>query len=239
MRVYIDGFNLYFGGKRQAGSTRGWKWLNLRALSEGVAASRWGGKGAVVEKVTLFTAVLNSAADPGAYARQAIYLKALQMHRAVDHIEYGVFIEKTKKRPLAVGMTGGRPNIVRPGPPLLVRDPSGVPLGGCDFLVEVADREEKGSDVNLASHLLIDALSGAMDAAVVISNDSDLALPVREVRQKMSVGTVNPDGQVIAKSLRPPAGPGTGHWFHRLTLTELQAHQLPDPCGPFAKPGTW
>jgi len=49
-------------------------------------------------------------------------------------------------------------------------------------MAPVADTEEKGSDVNVATHLLLDALAQppAMDAAIVISNDSDLELPVRE-----------------------------------------------------------
>ena len=41
--------------------------------------------------------------------------------------------------------------------------------------------EEKGSDVNLALHLLNDAWKGLFDAAVVISNDTDLITPIRMV----------------------------------------------------------
>lgn len=59
-------------------------------------------------------------------------------------------------------------------------------------MVSVARREEKGSDVNVASHLLIDIFEQRVDAAVVISNDSDLALPVRHARQRVPVGLVNP-----------------------------------------------
>ena len=40
-------------------------------------------------------------------------------------------------------------------------------------MVSVARREEKGSDVNVATHLLIDACDNNIEAAVVISNDSD------------------------------------------------------------------
>lgn len=41
--------------------------------------------------------------------------------------------------------------------------------------------EEKGSDVNLAAHLLNDAWKGVFDAAVVVSNDTDLVEPIRMV----------------------------------------------------------
>lgn len=41
--------------------------------------------------------------------------------------------------------------------------------------------EEKGSDVNLATMLLLDGCGRKYDVAMVISNDSDLALPIRMV----------------------------------------------------------
>ncbi len=48
--------------------------------------------------------------------------------------------------------------------------------------VQVMKSEEKGSDVNLAAHLLVDAFVD--DYEVDVSNDSDLAEPIRLVRQK-------------------------------------------------------
>ena len=41
--------------------------------------------------------------------------------------------------------------------------------------VKVWKNEEKGSDVNIAVHVLNDAWQNAHDCAVVVSNDSDLA----------------------------------------------------------------
>ncbi len=46
---------------------------------------------------------------------------------------------------------------------------------------EVIKTEEKGSDVNLASYLLLDAFNGEYDRAVVISADSDLCRPIEMV----------------------------------------------------------
>jgi hypothetical protein len=40
--------------------------------------------------------------------------------------------------------------------------------------------EEKGSDVNLATRLILDGLDGLWEEAIVISNDSDLESPIRE-----------------------------------------------------------
>jgi hypothetical protein len=60
-------------------------------------------------------------------------------------------------------------------------------------MASVARREEKGSDVNVASHMLVDVLEGSMDAAVVVSNDSDLKMPVDVVRQHVPLGPHEPD----------------------------------------------
>ena len=47
---------------------------------------------------------------------------------------------------------------------------------------EVVRTEEKGSDVNLAVHLLNDGWLDAYDCAVVVSNDSDIAEAMRLVK---------------------------------------------------------
>jgi len=45
---------------------------------------------------------------------------------------------------------------------------NGTPVPDATFMASVATYEEKGSDVNVASHLLIDVLASGFDAAVVI-----------------------------------------------------------------------
>ena len=44
--------------------------------------------------------------------------------------------------------------------------------------------EEKMTDVNIATQLLIDAFEGRFDTALIISGDSDLTTPIRRVRQR-------------------------------------------------------
>ena len=74
--------------------------------------------------------------------------------------------------------------------------------------VRVVKYEEKGTDVNLATHLLLDAFDGDCEGALVISNDSDLTEPIRVVRERFGrpVGVAfpilnrNPDGK-----RRPPS----------------------------------
>ena len=72
--------------------------------------------------------------------------------------------------------------------------------------VEVHTREEKGSDVNLAAHLLNDAWHRRFDSAAVISNDTDLVTPIRMVREEQGkpVYIICPR-QVVAKELKDAA----------------------------------
>jgi hypothetical protein len=105
--------------------------------------------------------------------------------------------------------------------------------------VWVDKTEEKGSDVNLASHLLRDAYTGKFEIAVLITNDSDFAEPVRIVAQELSlpVGILNPH-QFHSRELRQYAT-----FLKRIRQADLAASQFPrtvaDREGTFAKPTGW
>jgi len=51
--------------------------------------------------------------------------------------------------------------------------------------VQVIKTEEKGSDVNLATYLLLDAFAANCELRVVVSNDSDLKEPIRVMCHEM------------------------------------------------------
>lgn len=72
---------------------------------------------------------------------------------------------------------------------------------------KVIKTEEKGSDVNIATHLLVDAFHNNFELAVVVSNDSDLLAPIQVVTREFNkpVGLLNP---------------------HRNTSVTLQPHVL-------------
>jgi hypothetical protein len=107
-------------------------------------------------------------------------------------------------------------------------------------MVSYAHREEKGSDVNVASHLLVDVLTGRSDAAVVVSNDSDLRFPAQITRQHVPVGVINPSGNHMAGALRGLAHDGVGrHWWRQLTAAEIRSFQLTDPAGGHTRPVGW
>ena len=63
--------------------------------------------------------------------------------------------------------------------------------------MEVLDTEEKGSDVNLASYMLMDGFDDDYELAVVVSNDSDLELPIRMARTRLGkqIGVFDPSSR--------------------------------------------
>ena len=94
--------------------------------------------------------------------------------------------------------------------------------------------------MNVASHLLVDVLDGDVDAAIVISNDSDLAFPLATARARVPVGTVNPSRTYLAGKLRGLPGDGVGrHWWRQLNASDFTRNQLPDPAAGYAKPSPW
>lgn len=240
--VYIDGFNLYYGAKFIMGGSGvpGWRWLDLRKLSDAIVARESGWTGAMVTRVVYCTARVRGASNSTAQNDQDTYLRALQASKSADVSEEGYFAERVAVAPLAKKGPKGKPVLVTADWPLMVQDAQGVAVADARFMVQVARREEKGSDVNVASHLLIDAYEGRIDAAVVISNDSDLAYPVRMMRQKVPLGLVNPTKNFNAGALNgnPSDGVG-GHWWYKLAASDLTSSQLGSPIGKITKPVGW
>jgi len=97
--------------------------------------------------------------------------------------------------------------------------------------------EEKGSDVNLATYLLMDAFQKRFDVAVVLTNDTDLVEPIRVVNQQLNkpVGLICP-GPIVARSLREVVG-----FVRHITRSRLAASQFPDPIPSttIRKPVSW
>lgn len=239
--VYIDGFNLYYGGRDLCGrGIGGWRWLDVRRLAQDLIDRRNDWSDARIERVIYCTARIQASTNPTGHREQDVYLKALQKGNAVDWIEYGHYVSRVKRAPLAVEDRKGRPVLTRPEWPLKVQDGSGHPVPDARFIVSVAKREEKGSDVNVAAHLLLDVMQGNIDCAIVISNDSDLRLPIQEARTRIPVGTVNPSRAHLAGDLRGRPDDGVGaHWWVQLKAGDFRRNQLPNPCGGQTKPSPW
>jgi hypothetical protein len=160
--IYVDGFNLYF---RMLQKRPALKWLNVNALAERVLSPPQN----QVVAVRYYAARVSGRLDPHAPARQQVYLDALATVPAIS-VHMGMFLSKEKFASL-VHPPEFRPRLATP-----------LPQPWPD-VVRVLKVEEKGSDVNLACHLLLDAFQGNFDVAAVLSNDSDLVEPIRIVTQ--------------------------------------------------------
>jgi uncharacterized LabA/DUF88 family protein len=144
-----------------------------------------------------------------------MYLRALALNSKVE-VYFGHFLSHPVRMPIcdaAGAITGQYANVLK--------------------------TEEKGSDVNLAAHMLLDAHKNEFDQAVVISNDSDLLTPVRFVRRefKKRVGILNPHrrpSQVLSREadfVRPIR--------HGALQASQYADQLVDRNGTFSRPKRW
>lgn len=207
-----------------------------------------GWRDANIARVIYCTARVDKVDSPSGSLDQAIYLEALQEAGSVDVISEGRYVSWAKEEPL-VNETNGtfRPTLYERTDEawdsrLPLRDArSSNQLNSSPMVMAtIRKREEKGSDVNVASHLLFDVLTGAVDGAIVVSNDSDLELPLRMARERVPVGTVNPSTNPTAGALkgRPSDGVG-GHWWRRLTAESFRASQLPPEVGRLRRPTDW
>lgn len=103
----------------------------------------------------------------------------------------------------------------------------------------VVKTEEKGSDVNIATMLLVDAFDDLFDCAVLVSNDSDLKEPLAIVRQRFgkTIGLLNPQKNA-SRALLPLAHFVKPIRYSALNLAQFPA-QLADTTGTFTKPVRW
>ena len=108
--------------------------------------------------------------------------------------------------------------------------------------VQVMKSEEKGSDVNIATYLLVDAFDDEYETAVVVTNDSDLAEPIRLVRQKFKKKVL------VLHPCRPGRNPASNYarwprnrcsWIPRCCPLANLPGTLTDAHGTIHKPATW
>jgi uncharacterized LabA/DUF88 family protein len=190
-----------------------YKWLDLSKLCQALLPRH------EIHRIRYFTALVHSRSnDLKAPQRQQIYIRALKTIPNLT-MEFGQFRSRIKERPLVTPRQGQPRN------------------------VKIYDTEEKGTDVNLATYLLMDGYEDDFEQAVIISNDADLALPIGIVRNKLQrpVGIVNPNidrKEGMPKELRDAAT-----FNRRLRESVLEKCQflptLQDAKGTITKPDTW
>lgn len=189
-----------------------YKWLDILKLSRTILQ-----KHHRIHRIRYFTAMVQGREnDPQQPQRQQMFLRALKTIPNLS-IHLGRFLSHPRRMPL-----------VSP------------PVNGPDF-AEVIRTEEKGSDVNLATYLLVDAFDSDYECAVLITNDSDLLEPVKLVRTKFrrAVGILNP---------HPPENTAwalmhAATFYRHIRTGALQSSQFPqtlqDATGTFHKPSAW
>lgn len=186
-----------------------YKWLDIAALC-GLLL-----KGDTVNRIRYFTArVQAEPRDPDKPTRQGLYLRALRTTPNLT-IHYGHYLS----HPVRMALTD--------------------PVRGQLRTVEVMKTEEKGSDVNIATFLLLDAFDADYELAVVISNDSDLLLPIQTVRRRfgLNIGVLNPQQKPSVVLQRE------ADFFRPIRQGPLSGSQFPatltDARGTFTKPTGW
>lgn len=170
------------------------KWLNILELASDFLEPE-----DQIDMVRYFTArVSPRAGNPTAPRDQQLYLSALGTIPIVK-LHYGRFLPKNKWRPIA--------------------HPTWEP----PVMVQIMDTEEKGSDVNLAVHMLNDGLTDQYDAALLFSQDTDLCECMKLVREAdKQVGLVCLDGREPNKRLAKHAS-----FIRHITAGRLAAAQFP------------
>ena len=186
-----------------------YKWLDLNRLCELLLPDH------DIQTIKYFTARVSARpSNPDQDLRQQVYLRALRTLPNVETI-FGHFLTSRARMPLA------------------------RPVAGSPSVVEVLKTEEKGSDVNIASHLVNDAHNGDFEVAVLITNDSDLLTPMKIVRRELHlpVGIINPYNR-FARVLAREASFKKKIRAGVLALSQLTS-TLHDSHGTFHKPASW
>jgi uncharacterized LabA/DUF88 family protein len=186
------------------------KWLDISKLCELMLPRNQ------MVKIKYFTALVNARPkDPGQPLRQQIYLRALKTIPNLE-IVFGHFLTHIVNMPLANYLPGHQQ------------------------FVQVIKTEEKGSDVNIATHLLHDGYQDAYEVSVIISNDSDLVEAIKIIRYelKKNVIVLNPFKDSPSQELNRYAT-----FVKPIRMGVLAASQFPyemvDRNGSFHKPKNW
>jgi hypothetical protein len=190
-----------------------YRWLDLGQVCRRLLPSH------EVHRIRYFTAILQPwRGNTREQRKQLTYLRALRTIPNLT-IHLGQFRTDVRRRPLVLPIIGAGPS------------------------VKVWITQEKGSDVNLATFLLLDAFEKDCEQALLISNDSDLATPVAMVRRKLGlpIGVVNPNTRARNPLHRALAQAATfQRRLRERTLAECQfPAQIPDSHGTITKPAGW
>ena len=211
--IYVDGLNLYDGSLRRYPQL---KWLDIAQMCRTLLPGR------EINRIRYFAARVNPLPhDLHAPHRQDTYFRALRTIPDLT-IHLGRFATR---------------RAMMPRDPLTYLEGRRAPE-----VVPVIRTEEKRTDVNLATHLLVDCFDDDFDEAVIVSNDSDLTLPIEVVIEKFGkpVGMINPHP---ANRLSSELARATTYQIRSINRSVLARSQFPtiltDDRGEFHRPNRW
>ena len=210
--VYVDGFNFYYRALKAHPS---FKWIDPLRLCKNILNKEHKYVG-----LKYFSATVNNPPhDPSKSQRQQMYFRALKTIPNTEII-LGHFSIHKKWMNLATPIKTSNNQTIRKA--------------------EVIKYEEKGSDVNIASEILIDAYENKYDAAVLISNDSDLTRPIQYVKKKLKkkVIVLNPQKEKRSMQLNRYSTVQKDISEKHLKMS-LFPEKLKDDRGWFTKPSSW
>lgn len=223
-RVYafIDGFNLYCGVVKHKPQ---YKWLDLYTFCKTLMA------GDNLIKVKYFTALVKEHGDPRRPLRQQTYWRAL---KAFNKDKIDIIKGKFRTDPKFYRIAKYQFTVNSVNEKRLVNSAT-------ENSICIMKPEEKGSDVNLAVHLVNDAWQNLYDIALVISNDSDLAESLNIAKNccGKEIALANPfdwKRSGVAKELRD-----LDLLSRKIRAKQLGLSQLPDniPGTNIHKPFEW
>ena len=197
--IYIDGLNLYYGALRNTP----YRWLDLEHFCHLLLPQDQ------IGTIRYFTAPIYLRHDTNSRSRQSVYLRAIRTTPLVQ-VHLGHFISAEKWR--AIVESNSKPSESfqpRFRPEWLFRfiwaDARSRRQGDAN-LANVVIEQEKGTDVNLAAHLINDCARNLIDRALVISNDSDLSGAIHIARTFVDdIGILNPHTQRTSSHLKKSA----------------------------------
>ena len=227
--AYVDGMNLYYGAVKYRPQ---YKWLDVQSLLESMFPQF------TIIQIRYYTARLTQRfpKDKSPF-RQLVYLDALETRNKIE-IRWGTYADHDALRRIYDTDGFGSPGLFRPRlqpeaahtvDHILSHLQSQQPPDRPYVLVRIHKSEEKGSDVNLATDLIMDTqVHQSCDTAIIVTNDSDFIYPLSIVAQSpTNVILVNPS---IGRN-RTAKGLSTLQNITRQSLRTkfLKNNQLPNP----------
>ena len=212
--IYIDGNNLFYGALK-LDERRKYRWLNPEKLVRAVCDNYFAKNRAHIEFIKFYTArVSNRSGNLDAPRNQQLYFNALKTIKNLEII-LGNFQVHEK---------------ILPTSPLELKE------NGKPKVPKVLHTEEKGSDVNLGVHLVYDACTDKIDVAIVITNDTDLAEPIRLVADVIGKKVINLcPHKSVAFSLKKIKN--VRHYT--IETSHLAKSQFPDNVKGITRPDHW